>query len=326
MEASSERTIKGLLRIIGWQSGHDRELTDEEAEMILEVAATQPVSDEDRARLRERVLDRAAPLAEQQPDELVERLRAGMAKLYAPPGPTTSEPVGQQTRESIAMHAMQDDVAVLLRLLGLGYHARNASPHRVMVDEIIPAVAALRATGERPDDAERAALRHQFGPSCAEVIAGERPEDGFLVSFVEAMKEGQVIDASDIDTLRRVALALRMGEKHHHQARERSEHERRTGGDAPLTGRDTRGAAVDANRDPCSGTTVESVEALRAELERRLVATLGPWVGGPYMQVAIGRSGDRTYCVFCDQESLHDDDCPALLLRTTAPGGEGESE
>jgi hypothetical protein len=54
----TERTILGLLRLIGWKSGRDRELTDQEAEMILEVAATQPVSDDDRARLRERVLNR----------------------------------------------------------------------------------------------------------------------------------------------------------------------------------------------------------------------------------------------------------------------------
>jgi hypothetical protein len=54
----NERTIMGLLRLIGWQSGRDRELTDQEAEMILEVAATQPVSDDDHARLRDRVLNR----------------------------------------------------------------------------------------------------------------------------------------------------------------------------------------------------------------------------------------------------------------------------
>jgi hypothetical protein len=55
---NTERTILGLLRLIGWQSGRDRELTEEEAELILEVAATQPVSDDDRARLRDRVLNR----------------------------------------------------------------------------------------------------------------------------------------------------------------------------------------------------------------------------------------------------------------------------
>jgi hypothetical protein len=64
---NTERTILGLLRLIGWQSGRDRELTEEEAELILEVAATQPVSEDDRARLRERVLNRrfgATPLRE----------------------------------------------------------------------------------------------------------------------------------------------------------------------------------------------------------------------------------------------------------------------
>lgn len=55
---NNERTIMGLLRLIGWQSGRDRELTDEEADIILEVAVTQPVSEDDRARLRERVLNR----------------------------------------------------------------------------------------------------------------------------------------------------------------------------------------------------------------------------------------------------------------------------
>lgn len=55
---NTERTILGLLRLVGWQSGRDRELTEEEAELILEVAATQTVSDDDRARLRDRVLNR----------------------------------------------------------------------------------------------------------------------------------------------------------------------------------------------------------------------------------------------------------------------------
>lgn len=58
MSDNTERTILGLLRLVGWQSGRDRELTEEEAELILEVAATQPVSDDDHARLRDRVLNR----------------------------------------------------------------------------------------------------------------------------------------------------------------------------------------------------------------------------------------------------------------------------
>jgi hypothetical protein len=58
MGDNNERKILGLLRLIGWQSGRDQELTDQEADLICEVAATEPVSDEERARLRERVLKR----------------------------------------------------------------------------------------------------------------------------------------------------------------------------------------------------------------------------------------------------------------------------
>lgn len=39
---------------------------------------------------------------------------------------------------------MQDDVAELLRVLGISDHARPVSPHRVVQDEIIPAIKFLR--------------------------------------------------------------------------------------------------------------------------------------------------------------------------------------
>jgi hypothetical protein len=52
---------------------------------------------------------------------------------------------------------MQDDIAILLRLLELGDHPRPVSPHDVMVNEIIPRVSELvayaalaRKTGYRP--------------------------------------------------------------------------------------------------------------------------------------------------------------------------------
>ena len=41
------------------------------------------------------------------------------------------------------MSTMQDDMAELLRVSGLGSHARPASPHEVMVREIIPRVDLL---------------------------------------------------------------------------------------------------------------------------------------------------------------------------------------
>ena len=38
----------------------------------------------------------------------------------------------------------QDDIALMLRELGLGDHARPVSPHRVVVEEIVPAIVGLR--------------------------------------------------------------------------------------------------------------------------------------------------------------------------------------
>ena len=55
-DENNERTILGLLRLIGWQSGRDRELTVEDADLIADAAATHPVSEDDRNRLRERVM------------------------------------------------------------------------------------------------------------------------------------------------------------------------------------------------------------------------------------------------------------------------------
>ena len=58
-----------------------------------------------------------------------------------------------------AQDAMQDDMAELLRALGLGDHARPESPHEVMRKEIIPALRAAIArraeTGGEMTDTER---------------------------------------------------------------------------------------------------------------------------------------------------------------------------
>lgn len=51
-----------------------------------------------------------------------------------------------------ASEVMQDDMAHLLRTLGLSDHARPQSPHRVMVDEVIPEVLRLRKDTERLDE------------------------------------------------------------------------------------------------------------------------------------------------------------------------------
>jgi hypothetical protein len=50
------RRIAGLLRIIGWQSNTDRDLTEAEAELIFEVAETESMTEEELSQLRNGVL------------------------------------------------------------------------------------------------------------------------------------------------------------------------------------------------------------------------------------------------------------------------------
>lgn len=54
----------------------------------------------------------------------------------------------ENDRISSSFVVMQDDIAELLRALGLSDHARDASPHEVMTNEIIPAVKRARAVVE----------------------------------------------------------------------------------------------------------------------------------------------------------------------------------
>jgi hypothetical protein len=58
-----------------------------------------------------------------------------------------------------AMSAMQDDMQELLGALGLPQCARDASPHEVMVNEIIPAVRALRGAASVPREPSEAAIQ-----------------------------------------------------------------------------------------------------------------------------------------------------------------------
>jgi len=48
-----------------------------------------------------------------------------------------------------AINSMQDDIVVLLRLLGLKDCARDISPHKVMIGEVIPAVEKLKKAVKR---------------------------------------------------------------------------------------------------------------------------------------------------------------------------------
>jgi len=66
---------------------------------------------------------------------------------------------------------IQDDIALLLRELGLGDHARPVSPHAVMVDEIAPAIRALRALagGQEPPEAAIREAVHRTALAAARI-------------------------------------------------------------------------------------------------------------------------------------------------------------
>ena len=49
----------------------------------------------------------------------------------------------EKEREQTASQVMQEDLGELLRVLGLGDHARPVSPHEVMANEVIPAARLL---------------------------------------------------------------------------------------------------------------------------------------------------------------------------------------
>ena len=44
---------------------------------------------------------------------------------------------------NVNTEAMQDDIAEMLRALGLSDRARDASPHEVVIDEVLPAIKRL---------------------------------------------------------------------------------------------------------------------------------------------------------------------------------------
>lgn len=88
-------------------------------------------------------------------EELRERLEAEQREhgrtLRALEGavrrPRTPDPQPDAERERDSV--MQDDIAELLRILGLGDHARPCSPHEIVQQEVIPAVRALAAPARR---------------------------------------------------------------------------------------------------------------------------------------------------------------------------------
>jgi hypothetical protein len=83
--------------------------------------------------------------------------------------------------------AILDDIGALLRVLGLGDHARPASPHNVFLDEVLPAVGALRAQlaeaqAENGRLQEVADTLDQFTGLC--VLSPPGPDSGSLCSIL----------------------------------------------------------------------------------------------------------------------------------------------
>lgn len=61
---------------------------------------------------------------------------------------------------------MQDDLAAILRELGLGDHARSLSPHQVVRTEVLPLIRAWRMTLTLAGAPVHESLVH-CGPACA---------------------------------------------------------------------------------------------------------------------------------------------------------------
>jgi hypothetical protein len=69
--------------------------------------------------------------------------------------------VSDAISDNRASAAFQDDVAAILVALGLGDHARPMSAHSVVSEEIIPAIARLRASRSVSPDYDK--LLDEYG-------------------------------------------------------------------------------------------------------------------------------------------------------------------
>lgn len=102
-------------------------------------------------------------------------LRAAINALPALAGAALREPPAPE----LPGGDIQDDIGLLLRELGLGDHARPVSPHWVMVNEIAPAIRALRAgspqTGTAPPKCTNCGERITATHHC--VVTFKSPEN-----------------------------------------------------------------------------------------------------------------------------------------------------
>jgi hypothetical protein len=146
--SAADRRVEGLLRIIGLQDGNDRELTEQEAELIFDLAEAEPVSDERLARIREGVLRRrfgTTPVAEESPTEASPVAASSIAEAQVASLKAASEPAS--VRPSLVQHCSSlkrrlADVATELHLDSQTLFELDRGAARAVPRALIEAAAA----------------------------------------------------------------------------------------------------------------------------------------------------------------------------------------
>lgn len=97
--------------------------------------------------------------------------------------PTPRDPV----RDLSTNEAMLDDMTALMEVLGISTHARRVSPHRVMVDEVIPAALALAARVAAADESRAALLEALYDAVGAAPASRETPRQRAVLAAWQAI-------------------------------------------------------------------------------------------------------------------------------------------
>lgn len=195
------RRVEGLLRIIGMQDGNDRELTEEEAELIFDLAEAEPVSEERLARIREGVLRRrfgTTPVAtgtstEASPVVASSITESQVASVKAPSEPASVRP--SLVRHCSSLNRRLSDVATELHLDAQTLFALDRGAAREVPRALIAAAAATlrinrdevaRCLAPVGRDVPRMAAHGRRGAKVAEPA----PLRDFL-AIIEASKLGE---------------------------------------------------------------------------------------------------------------------------------------
>lgn len=199
--SAADRRVEGLLRIIGLQHSNNHELTEEEAELIFDLAEAEPVSEERVARIRKGVLRRrfgTTPVAEGSATEASPIVassisEAQVASMKAPREPASARP-------SLVLHCSSlkrrlADVAKELHLDSQTLFELDRGAARDVPRALIEAAAATlridrdevaRCLAPVGRDVPRMAAHGRRGAKVAEPV----PLRAFL-AIIEASKLGE---------------------------------------------------------------------------------------------------------------------------------------